>query len=63
MAFTPISVGTILALPCMGYFDKIAYNKARTQDIASGTEVKPEERLHSSVLGVKITIMPVPLLW
>jgi hypothetical protein len=61
MAFTTILVGTILALPCMSYFDKTIYQKARAEAIASGTEVEPEKRLHASILGV--TIMPVSLFW
>jgi len=61
MAFTPILIGTVLALPCMSYFDKTVYKKARTQAIASGTKVEPEKRLHASILGV--TIMPVSLFW
>jgi hypothetical protein len=59
MAFTPILAGTILALPCMSYFDKTIYQKARVEAIASETEVEPEKRLHASILGV--TIMPVSL--
>jgi hypothetical protein len=61
MTFTSILVGTILALPCMSYFDKTVYQKARVEAIASGTEVEPEKRLHASILGV--TIMPVSLFW
>jgi hypothetical protein len=61
MTFTTILVGTILALPCMSYFDKTVYQKARAEAIASWTEVEPEKRLHASILGV--TIMPVSLFW
>jgi hypothetical protein len=53
--------GTIPALPCMSYFDKTIYQKARVEAIASGTEVEPEKRLHALILGV--TIMPVSLFW
>jgi hypothetical protein len=61
MTFTPILVGTILALPCMSYFDKTVYQKSRAEAIASGNEVEPEKRLHASILGV--TIMPVSMFW
>jgi hypothetical protein len=59
--FTLILVGTILALPCMSYFDKTVYQKARAEAIASGTEVELEKRLHASIL--RVTAMPVLLFW
>jgi hypothetical protein len=59
MAFAPLLVGSLLAVPVVAAFDKLSYQKAREHVIASGTTVHPEIRLYPAMLGV--ILLPISL--
>lgn len=59
MAFAPLLVGAILAVPVLALFDKLTYQKAREYAIASGATVLPERRLYPAMLSV--ILFPISL--
>ena len=59
MAFGPILVGGVLAVPVVAVFDRLTYQKARAAAIHSGTTVLPEKRLSPAMLGV--ILLPISL--
>ena len=59
MAFGPILVGGVLAVPAVAVFDRLTYQKARAAAIRSGTTVLPEKRLYPAMLGV--ILLPISL--
>ncbi|KAE8443226.1 hypothetical protein EG329_002094 [Mollisiaceae sp. DMI_Dod_QoI] len=61
MAFVPLLVGSLLAVPVVAAFDRLTYQKARAHAIASGTTVHPETRLYPAMLGV--ILLPISLFW
>ena len=61
MAFGPLVVGSLLAVPVVGLFDKLTYQKAREEALRSGRTVAPEKRLYPAMLG-SITL-PISLFW
>jgi len=61
MAFSPLLVGSILAIPAMAVFDKLTYQKARERAIASGSTVHPETRLYPTMLAS--ILLPISLFW
>ena len=44
MAFSPHLIGSVLAVPVVAVFDKVTYQKARSEAILSGTVVAPERK-------------------
>lgn len=52
-------VGGVIAVPIMGLFDKLTYQKARAEAIQFGGEVQPEKRLYPAMLGV--ILLPISL--
>jgi hypothetical protein len=61
MAFGPLVVGSLLAVPVVALFDKLTYQKARTEALRLGKKVAPEKRLYPAILG-SITL-PISLFW
>ncbi|KAN0104562.1 MFS general substrate transporter [Hyaloscypha variabilis] len=61
MAFGPLVVGSLLAIPVVALFDKLTYQKARTEALRLGKKVAPEKRLYPAMLG-SITL-PISLFW
>jgi hypothetical protein len=61
MAFSPLLVGAVLALPVMGVFDKVTYQKARAEAIRCGNIVAPEKRLYPAMLSS--FTLPISLFW
>ncbi|APA08312.1 hypothetical protein SS1G_13236 [Sclerotinia sclerotiorum 1980 UF-70] len=61
MAFFPLIVGSITAIPTIVIFDQIFYRKPRIEAIRTGTKVAPEKRLYPAMLG-SITL-PISLFW
>lgn len=61
MAFFPLMIGSITAVPTIAIFDRLFYRKPRNEAIRTGTKVAPEERLFPAMLG-SITL-PISLFW
>ncbi len=61
MSFAPLLVGSVLAIPVVAIFDKLTYQKARAQALASGRSVAPELRLYPAMLGG--VLLPASLFW
>jgi hypothetical protein len=61
MAFGPLVVGSLLAVPVVALFDKLTYQKAREEALSLGKTVAPEKRLYPAMLG-SITL-PISLFW
>lgn len=61
MAFGALAVGSVIAVPVIGLFDKLTYQKAREEAIRLGTTVAPENRLYPAMLSSFIT--PISLFW
>ncbi|ATZ48708.1 hypothetical protein BCIN_03g08910 [Botrytis cinerea B05.10] len=61
MAFCPLIIGSVLALPTIAIFDQLFYRKPRNEAIKTGTKVAPEKRLYPAMLG-SITL-PISLFW
>lgn len=59
MTFGALLVGTVLAVPIIGAFDRLSYQKARAAAIQAGTSVVPEARLYPAILGV--ILFPISL--
>ena len=59
LTFAPLLIGGLIAIPVMGVFDRLTYQKARAEAIRSGTEVYPEKRLYPAMLSV--ILLPVSL--
>ncbi|TGO20279.1 hypothetical protein BPAE_0314g00010 [Botrytis paeoniae] len=61
MAFCPLIIGSMTALPTIAIFDRLFYRKPRNEAIRTGTKVAPEKRLYPAMLG-SITL-PISLFW
>jgi MFS family permease len=61
MAFGPLIVGALLAVPVVAILDKLMYQKARAEALRLGKTVAPEKRLYPAMLG-SITL-PISLFW
>jgi len=61
MAFGPMVVGSIIAVPIVAVFDRTTYQPARAAAIRNGTTVLPEKRLYPAMLGT--ILMPISLIW
>ncbi|KAF7917086.1 hypothetical protein EAE99_009415 [Botrytis elliptica] len=61
MAFCPLIIGSVTALPTIAIFDRLFYRKPRNEAIRTGTKVAPEKRLYPAMLG-SITL-PMSLFW
>ncbi|KAF7926036.1 uncharacterized protein EAE97_010336 [Botrytis byssoidea] len=61
MAFCPLIIGSVTALPTIAVFDRLFYRKPRNEAIRTGTKVAPEKRLYPAMLG-SITL-PISLFW
>ncbi|KAF7957261.1 hypothetical protein EAE96_002848 [Botrytis aclada] len=61
MAFCPLIIGSVTALPTIAIFDRLLYRKPRNEAIRTGTKVAPEKRLYPAMLG-SITL-PISLFW
>ncbi|KAF5875766.1 putative bicyclomycin resistance protein [Botrytis fragariae] len=61
MAFCPLIIGSVTALPTIAIFDRLFYRKPRNEAIRTGTKVAPEKRLYPAMLG-SITL-PISLFW
>lgn len=61
MAFGALVVGGVVAVPVIGLFDKLTYQKAREEAIGLGTTVAPEKRLYPAMLSSFTT--PISLFW
>ncbi|KAH8783658.1 major facilitator superfamily domain-containing protein [Hyaloscypha finlandica] len=61
MAFGPLIVGALLAVPVVAILDKLMYQKARVEALRLGKTVAPEKRLYPAMLG-SITL-PISLFW
>jgi len=59
MVFAPLFIGGIVAVPVIGVFDRLTYQKARAEAIRSGSEVHPEKRLYPAMLSV--ILLPISL--
>jgi hypothetical protein len=59
LTFAPLLIGGLIAIPVMGVFDRLTYQKARAEAIRSGTEVHPEKRLYPVMLSV--ILLPISL--
>jgi hypothetical protein len=59
LTFAPLLIGGLIAIPVMGVFDRLTYQKARAEAIRSGTEVHPEKRLYPAMLSV--ILLPISL--
>jgi uncharacterized protein YqgC (DUF456 family) len=59
LTFAPLLIGGLIAIPVMGVFDRLTYQKARAEAIRSGTEVHPEKRLYPAMLSVML--LPISL--
>jgi hypothetical protein len=51
MAFGPLVVGSLLAVPVVTLFDKLTYQKARVEALRLGKTVTPEKRLYPCQVG------------
>ena len=61
MAFGPLLVGSVLAVPIVAVFDKKMCQPVRTEAIASESEISSEKRLFPAMLG-SITL-PISIFW
>lgn len=61
MAFCPLIIGSMTALPTIALFDRLFYQKSRNEAIRTGIKVAPEKRLYPAMLG-SITL-PISLFW
>jgi hypothetical protein len=61
MAFGPLVVGTLLAVPVLALFDKLTYQKARAEALRLGKTVTPEKRLYPAMLSS--FTLPLSLFW
>jgi MFS family permease len=61
MAFGPLLVGAVIALPLISIIDKFTYQRALAESVRLGTEVSPEERLYPTMLGA--ILLPASLFW
>ncbi|KAI9646431.1 hypothetical protein NHQ30_004423 [Ciborinia camelliae] len=61
MAFCPLIIGSMIAIPTIAIFDRLFYRKPRNEAIRTGTKVAPEKRLYPAMLG-SITL-PISLFW
>jgi MFS family permease len=61
LAFLPIFIGNLLAVPVLAVIDKVTYQKARSEAQRSGATILPELRLHGAIIG-GITL-PISLFW
>ena len=61
MAFGPLIVGSLFALPIMAVFDRLLYQPARVEALRLGTTVAPENRLYPAMVGS--IILPISLFW
>jgi uncharacterized membrane protein YiaA len=59
MAFAPLLVGGVIAVPIIAAFDRLTYQKARERAKMTGTSVYPEIRLYPAMLGV--ILQPISL--
>ena len=57
MAFTPLLIGTLLAVPVVALFDKLTYRRV----VERGGKVRPELRLFPAMLGS--VLLPASLFW
>ncbi|TGO11847.1 hypothetical protein BTUL_0100g00250 [Botrytis tulipae] len=55
MAFCPLVIGSVTALPTIAIFDRLFYRKPRNEAIKTGTKVAPEKRLYPAMLGLAWT--------
>ena len=51
MAFGPLVVGSLIAVPVVALFNKLAYQNERAEALRLGRTVAPEKRLYPTVLG------------
>lgn len=62
LAFAPLLVGSVLAMPIVAVFDKLTYQKAKQIAIRSGgPPVEPELRLYPVMLSA--ILLPISLFW
>lgn len=61
MAFSPMLLGSLFAIPLVAFFDRTTYQPYRTRALASGSHVSPEKRLFPAMLGT--ILMPISLFW
>ncbi|KAB8289974.1 hypothetical protein EYC80_010301 [Monilinia laxa] len=61
MAFFPLMIGSITAIPTIAIFDRLFYREPRNEAIRTGTKVAPEKRLFPAMLG-SVTL-PMSLFW
>jgi hypothetical protein len=51
MAFGPLVVGSLIAVPVVALFSKLAYQNARAEALRLERTVAPEKRLYPVMLG------------
>ncbi|CZR66736.1 related to TPO4-Proposed vacuolar polyamine transporter [Phialocephala subalpina] len=61
MAFGALLVGSFVSIPIIAAFDKLTYQKARSEALRLGKTVAPEMRLYPAMVG-SITL-PISLFW
>lgn len=61
LAFFPLIIGSITAIPTIALFDRLFYTKPRNEAIRTGIKVAPEKRLYPAMLG-SLTL-PTSLFW
>ncbi|KAM3077251.1 hypothetical protein ACMFMF_005159 [Clarireedia jacksonii] len=61
MAFSPLIIGSAVALPTLALFDRLFYRKFRTAALQTGTMIPPEKRLYPAMLG--FIALPISLFW
>jgi len=61
MAFGPLVIGSLLAIPITAFFDRVTYQPARAAALLSGSVVAPEKRLYPAMIGS--ILLPISLFW
>jgi hypothetical protein len=61
LAFAPLLVGSVVAMPIVLVLDKVTYQKAALIAKQSGGKVAPEKRLYPVMLSA--ILLPISLFW
>jgi MFS family permease len=61
LAFIPLLVGSLLAIPIVAYLDKAKYQKEKADAEREGRPIRPESRLYAAMVGS--ILMPISLFW
>jgi MFS family permease len=61
LAFLPLFIGSLLAVPVVAFFDKTKYQKEKELAAQEGRPVNPEARLYPAMVGC--ILEPISLFW